>query len=120
MYNIIPKNGIILDGTIAWQSGKQNGNYVNAWGLFAKAGYRFHDLWAKPVISIRESYATGEKKRDGTICTFEPAFGASDKYYGWMNVVSWPNLDNREINMELNPINEIWVELIQPLPYPPA
>lgn len=103
--------GLVLDGTVAWQFGRQNGKAIQAWGLFAKIGYQFHGLWSTPIISVRESYASGGKKQDTLIRTFEPAFGASDKYYGWMNIVSWSNLDDREINLELFPIEGMWVEI---------
>jgi hypothetical protein len=55
--------------------------------------------------------ATGDKSQDGVIRSFDPAYGASDKYYGWMNIVSWSNLDNRELNLELFPLEGIWVEI---------
>lgn len=106
-----PKGGLILDGTIIRQFGRQNGNPVGAWGAFAKTGCQFRSLWGKPVVSVRESYATGGKVQDDVIRTFDPAYGASDKYYGWMNIVSWSNLDNREINLELFPLQEMWVEI---------
>lgn len=44
--------------------------------------------------------------------TFDPAFGASDKYYGWMNIVQWSNLNDPEIVLELNPIkSKMWIEI---------
>lgn len=107
----VKNRGLIIDGTVAWQFGRQQGKNIQAWGLFAKIGYQFSDLWSNPIISIRESYASGGKKQDAVIRTFEPAFGASDKYYGWMNIVSWSNLDNREINLELFPVEGMWVEI---------
>jgi hypothetical protein len=107
----IQKNGMILDGTIARQFGRQNVNPIDAWGIFAKAGYQFLSVWSKPIVSLRESYATGGKMIDQVIHTFDPAYGASDKYYGWMNIVSWSNLDNREINLEFFPGKGKWIEI---------
>lgn len=107
----IQKSGLILDGTIARQFGRQNGKSIDAWGIFVKAGYQFSKVWGKPIVSLRESYATGGKKEDKVIRSFEPAFGASDKYYGWMNIVSWSNLDNREINLEIFPQKGMWIEM---------
>ena len=43
--------------------------------------------------------------------TFEPAYGAQDKYYGWMNITTWTNLDDREIVLELFPVKNMWVEI---------
>ncbi|NLJ08096.1 MAG: alginate export family protein [Sphingobacteriales bacterium] len=104
-------SALIWDFTLAKAFGNDNGKTIDAYGLFAKLGYQFHDLWAKPIISIRESYASGGKKTDSKIRTFEPAFGASDKYYGWMNIMQWSNLDDREFVLELFPVKKMWVEI---------
>lgn len=107
----VQSGGLILDGTIARQFGFENGKPIDAWGFFAKAGYQFQNCWAKPILSVRETYATGGKSSGSVIRTFDPAFGASDKYYGWMNIAKWSNLDDREIVLEIFPVNEMWVEL---------
>ncbi len=101
----------VLDFTAVKESGNENGKSIDAWGCFAKAGYQFNNFPNKPIISIRETYASGGRKADGTIHTFEPAYGANDKYYGWMNIASWSNLDDREIVLELFPIEKMWIEL---------
>ena len=101
----------VLDLTTVKEFGNENGKTIDAWGWFAKAGYQFDNLPAKPIISIRESYASGGRKTDNNIYTFEPAYGANDKYYGWMNITSWANLDDREIVLELFPVDKMWIEL---------
>ncbi len=101
----------VLDLTAVKEFGNENGKTIDAYGLFAKAGYQFHYLPGKPIISIRETYASGGRKTDGAIRTFEPAYGANDKYYGWMNITSWSNLDDREIVLEWFPVKGIWVEM---------
>lgn len=107
----IRDGGLILDGTIVRQFGSENGKPIDGWGFFAKAGYQLQTVWAKPILSIRETYATGGKNSESTIRTFDPVFGASDKYYGWMNIAKWSNLDDREIVLEIFPVNEMWVEM---------
>jgi hypothetical protein len=72
----------VLDLTAVKEFGEENGKTIDAWGWFAKAGYQFHSIPAKPIISIRESYASGGKKTDDRVNSFEPAYGANDKYYG--------------------------------------
>jgi len=69
------------------------------------ADYQFNFIPSKPILSLRESYDSGGKKKDDKIYSFEFAFGAQDKFYGWMNVTTWPNLDDREIVLELSPLN---------------
>ena len=106
------KQDFIYDLLYTREFGSDNGKKINAFGYFAKIGYRFDFLPAKPVLSIRESFASGGKKSDPVIHTFDPAFGAQDKFYGWMNIVSWSNLHNPEIVLELYPVGKkMWVEM---------
>lgn len=103
---------IIYDIIYALEFGKENGKQINACGCFLKAGYRFSNLPATPVLSIRYTYASGGRNADDVIRTFDPAFGAGDKYYGWMNIVQWSNISDPEIVLELNPFkNKMWIEL---------
>jgi len=103
---------IIYDLLFSQEYGKENGKRINAYGYFLKAGYRFSKLPASPVLSFRYTYASGGRKADEVIRTFDPAFGASDKYYGWMNIVQWSNLSNPEIVLELNPLKgKMWIEI---------
>jgi hypothetical protein len=101
----------VFDATAVKEFGTENDKTINAYGLFAKAGYQFHFLPFKPILSLRESYASGGKKTDDQIHTFDPAYGAGDKYYGWMNITTWTNLDDREIVLELFPVKGMWVEM---------
>jgi hypothetical protein len=101
----------VFDFTAVKEFGSDNGKSIDAYGWFAKAGYQFKNLPAKPILSIRESYASGGKKSDNKIYTFEPVYGANDKYYGRMNIISWSNLDDREIVLELSPVNKMEIEL---------
>ncbi len=101
----------VLDLTAVKEFGSESGKKIDAYGWFAKAGYQFHNLPAKPIISIRESFASGGKKTDAEIHTFDPAYGASDMYYGRMNILTWSNLDDREIVLELFPVKDMWVEM---------
>lgn len=62
-------------------------------------------------MTFRYSYASGGNNNDPVIHTFDPIYGASDKYYGWMNIVKWSNLDDREIVLELLREKNLWVEV---------
>jgi hypothetical protein len=104
-------HSLIMDMTAVRQFGKEQNEHIDAFGWFAKVGYQFINLPGKPILSLRESYASGGRKSDPKIRSFEPAFGASDKYYGWMNIVTWSNLDDREVVLELFPMKELWVEM---------
>ncbi|MGQ9621115.1 MAG: alginate export family protein [Bacteroidales bacterium] len=103
---------IIYDLTYTYEFGRENGKEINAYGYFLKAGYRFNSVPSDPVLSLRYTYASGGRKDDDVIRTFDPAYGAGDKYYGWMNIVQWSNLSDPEIVLELNPLkNKMWIEL---------
>ena len=106
------KQDFIYDLLYAREFGSDNGKRINAFGYFAKVGYRLSFLPADPIISFRYSYASGGKKNDEVIHTFDPAFGAQDKFYGWMNIVSWSNLNDPEVVLELYPAGKkMWVEM---------
>jgi len=104
-------HSFIFDGLLVKEFGNENGKRISSYGFFLKAGYQFHTIPLKPLLSIRESYASGGKKSDAKIHTYDPAFGAGDKFYGWMNITTWSNLDDREIVLELFPIKNIWIEI---------
>ena len=91
--------------------GRESGKTISAYGLFAKAGYAFEVLKYKFIFSLRYSYASGGNKKDEEVHTFDPVYGAGDKYYGWMNLVKWSNLDDREIVLEAFKGNNLWVEI---------
>lgn len=99
-----------FDFTYSYQFGKKETVDVQAFGLFAKLGYNFFDLIAKPSLSFRFTYASGGLNSNGSIAKFEPIYGANDKYYGWMNIVSWSNIVNPEIVLELFPMKNFFIE----------
>ena len=101
----------ILDGYFTYQFGNDNGRSIDAFGVFAKIGYKFASLPARPLLSLRETYASGGSTSDIRQHTFDPVFGAADKFYGWMNLVKWSNLDDREIVLELFPLKDMWIEI---------
>ena len=103
---------LLYDFIYTYEFGRENGKEINAFGYFLKTGYRFSSITANPVLSLRYTYASGGRKDEDVIRTFDPAFGASDKYYGWMNIVQWSNLSDPEIVLELFPFNKkMWIEL---------
>jgi hypothetical protein len=106
------KQDFIYDLNYTGEFGNDNGKRITAFGYFAKAGYRFSSLPSDPLLSFRYTYASGGNKSDEVIHTFDPAFGAGDKYYGWMNIVTWSNLNNPEVVLELYPLEKkMWVEM---------
>jgi len=101
----------VFDFLAVYQFGNEASKPISAYGIFAKWGYTFKFLPTQPTLSLRESYASGGKSTDNKARTFEPAFGAGDKFYGWMNITSWSNIDDREIVLELFPKKDLWIEI---------
>ncbi|MGB9696541.1 MAG: alginate export family protein [Ignavibacteria bacterium] len=104
-------HNIISEINYVREFGRESGKTISAYGLFAKVGYTFEILKNKFILSLRYSYASGGNKTDENVHTFDPVYGASDKYYGWMNLVKWSNLDDREIVLEAFRGNNLWIEI---------
>ena len=100
----------VYDFTMVKELGKENGKSIDAFGIVGKLGYQFYFIPANPIFAIRESYASGGKNSDSKIKTFDFAFGSKDQYYGWMNITSWSNLDDREILIHFFPIKNMRIE----------
>jgi hypothetical protein len=106
---VSPENqDVIYDFNYTHEFGSENGKEINAYGYFLKAGYRFSSVQTQPVLSLRYTFASGGRKDDDVIRTFDPAYGAGDKFYGWMNIVQWSNLSDPEIVLEL-----LWQDLLK-------
>ena len=48
-------------------------------------------------IGLGYTYASGDDPNTSKRETFDGAFGASDKYYGRLNLMSWSNLKDYEL-----------------------
>ncbi|ROL57257.1 hypothetical protein D9V84_04495 [Bacteroidetes/Chlorobi group bacterium Naka2016] len=101
----------LIDLTGAYEFGKKNTNTVSAYAYFAKLGRWFSTSLIKAFLSLRYTFASGGLNSDGSNAKFEPIYGANDKYYGWMNVVSWSNLRNPEMVLELYIGKNFWSEI---------
>ena len=92
--------------------GKENDSRIKAFGLFFKLGYQLNQIFWHPCLTLRYTYASGNSPQTDYNENFDPVFGACDRYYGWMNLVKWSNLDDREFMIELFPLNGLRIELI--------
>lgn len=90
--------------------GMENQSRLNGSGLFLLTGLQWRQLNWKPCITFRYSLATGNDPETVMNEKFDPVFGAGDRYYGWMNMVKWTNLDDREIMLELYPVDGMRIE----------
>ncbi|MDY6951572.1 MAG: alginate export family protein [Thermodesulfobacteriota bacterium] len=96
--------GFDFDVTFIKQEGDRASDDVDAYGYHCLVGYRFKEMAFKPRVTLEYSYASGDSDpTDGTLETFDGAFGAKDKMYGRMNLFAWQNLKDAQVNLELKP-----------------
>lgn len=87
----------------AGQLGEYGRDDIQAFAVIARGGYTFKTDW-KPRVGFEFNYASGDRDpNDGTAGTFDGIFGAMDIPYGWMNVVSWKNLEDYVLNFSVQP-----------------
>lgn len=89
-------NGWKLDATYLQQSGdvyKNNGTrtQADAQGMNLDIHYRFNPQW---LVGTTYAFASGDDKSTPENERFDGVYGASDKYYGRMNVMAWSNLSD--------------------------
>ncbi|MBL7111967.1 MAG: alginate export family protein [Bacteroidales bacterium] len=105
------RSNLQYETSFTYQSGEEENVRLNASGLFLKVGYRANQISWKPTLSLRYSRATGNNTVTLDNELFDPVYGAADRYYGWMNLVRWSNLDDREIMLEVYPVKSMRIEM---------
>jgi hypothetical protein len=91
----------------AGQLGEYGRDDIRAFAVIARGGYTFKPAW-KPRVGFELNYASGDRDpHDGVNGTFDGIFGAMDIPYGWMNVVSWKNLEDYVLNFSVQPAKSL-------------
>ncbi|WP_319380793.1 alginate export family protein [Thiomicrorhabdus sp.] len=101
--------GIKLDATYLQQKGhvRQSGTtriQSNAIGYHLDLDYRFNPRW---LLGAIYAYASGDDKNTAENERFDGVYGASDKYYGRMNLMAWSNLKDLGLLANYRP-NRDW------------
>ncbi len=107
--------GFFYNGTFIRQLGEQvtvSGvkRDVDAYGWHLDAGYGFKMLGEKAKIGTAFSYATGDDRSTQDIERFDGVFGATDNFYGRMNLMTWSNLMDSEIFFTFAPIKNLKIK----------
>jgi hypothetical protein len=100
--------GFEFDVTYVKQEGDSASDDIDAYGYHCLLGYRFKQIPLKPRVSLEYTYASGDDDpTDGSLETFDGAFGARDKMMGRMNLFHWMNLKDAQINLDFNPMKNL-------------
>ena len=84
---------------------------VDAYGWHLDVGYNFKLDNLKLKTGAGYSYASGDDSSTPDIERFDAVFGASDKYYGRMNLMGWSNLNDAEMFIVVSPHKNINVKI---------
>jgi len=91
----------------AFQTGEVRGLDLTAFAVHVDAGYTF-DAPCLPRVALGYSYGTGDgDPLDGDSETFQNLFPTNHKFYGQMDVFSWQNLHDLEVNFKVQPIKPL-------------
>ena len=106
-------HGFNWDFTYARECGSNGEKSVQAFGYVAKVGYRFENIPMKPNLVVGRVFASGDNNlNDGTVKTFQPPFGSTDgSHYGRMDIMSWSNLEDNQVNVYLAPLENLYMKV---------
>ncbi|MDD3476587.1 MAG: alginate export family protein [Sulfurimonas sp.] len=68
---------------------------IDGIGIHADGGYNFKSIDTK--LGLGYTYASGDDPNTKDDETFDSVFGASDKYYGRLNIMQWVNIKDYEL-----------------------
>ena len=83
---------------------------VDALGWHVDAGYAFGKEYGSLKVGAGYTYASGDDTSTPEVEKFDAVFGASDKYYGRMNLMSWSNLLDAELFATFKPMKKVSVK----------
>ncbi|HSR74282.1 MAG TPA: alginate export family protein [Sulfurovum sp.] len=82
---------------------------IDGIGYHAEAGYHVKPI--KTKFALGYTYATGDNPDTKENETFDTVFGASDKYYGRLNLFQWSNIKDSEIDVIFDPYKDTKIKL---------
>jgi len=104
--------GINYDFTFSMEDGDSGTKPVEAYAYVAKVGYMFKNIPMQPNIVAGRIFASGDSNPgDNTLKTFTRPFGSTDgTHYGRMDIMSWSNMEDNQINLHLYPCKKAHVK----------
>lgn len=90
-------------GTIVAEFGEWGEDDVQALGGVASGTYTVEAPWT-PAVTLAYAYASGDDDpHDGVHGTFDPLFGSTHAPFGLMDLTSWMNLHDYQVDLRLKP-----------------
>lgn len=126
-----------LDYTVepVWQFGKVNGvrgetanlgadlnpaagnsgdtsDSIQAWAIYAGAGYTFKDMPWTPRIGYAYVFASGDDKPlTGSAKTFDHLYPTGHAQLGYIDNAAWQNIEDHQIHLSFKPTKKLLVDL---------
>lgn len=99
----VKMNGLVYDGEFAVQVGQLAGLDLAAFAAHVGLGYEAPLPW-EPKILLQYNYASGDSNpSDSRTTTFQNLFPTNHKFYGYMDLFSWQNIQNPSITLSAKP-----------------
>jgi hypothetical protein len=84
----------------------------DAFAVTVQGGYTFVNAPAKPRLGFEYAYSTGDSNpNDGTHGTFDNLFPTNHKFYGYMDFISWQNIQDARGIFQLRPCSRLSIAL---------
>lgn len=95
--------GLVYDGEFTFQVGKLAGLDLTAFASHIGLGYQSSLPW-EPRLYLQYNYASGDSNRsDNKTTTFQNLFPTNHKFYGYMDLFSWQNIQNPSVTLSVKP-----------------
>jgi len=104
-------HGWEYEGEFAFQAGQVSDLDLTAFAAHIGGGYNFDCPW-KPRLFAEYNFASGDHNAtDGNIQTFQNLFPSNHKFYGYMDLFAWQNLQNLAASFRVKPTKQISLQV---------
>ena len=84
---------------------------IEAWAIYAGAGYRFNDIPWSPRIGYAYVAASGDDNYgSGSHKTFDHLYPTGHAQMGYMDYAVWQNMKNHQIHLNLKPTKKLVID----------
>ncbi len=99
-------------GNVARGKNSNVSNSINAFAIYAGAGYTFTNCPWTPRIGVAYSFASGDKRPyGGGSKTFDHLYPTGHAHNGFMDMFAWQNIEDYQIHFSVKPSKKLVVDL---------